>query len=156
MLTPLVVLGLDAAVGEPPARWHPVVWFGRASRAAERRTYRPTVLAGAVQLGQLGPDIPAVVGEKCAQAFVEDTPLAGVIAHEAFGGSAARARLPRCGIEVGAAGTERILEGSGTDQLDLAAAGAASLALLACRAPRFAGDAGDLGRPVAAADRARQ
>lgn len=45
-----VVAGLviDAAVGEPPARWHPVVWFGHGARRLERWSYRPTVAAGAV------------------------------------------------------------------------------------------------------------
>jgi len=32
----LVAAGLDAVLGEPPARLHPVVWYGRYLRAAER------------------------------------------------------------------------------------------------------------------------
>jgi adenosylcobinamide-phosphate synthase len=40
----------DQALGEPPARWHPVVAFGGAMTALEQRLYRPTRTAGVVQL----------------------------------------------------------------------------------------------------------
>src|SRR5919204_4674208 len=36
----LLALGLDAALGEPPAVMHPVVWMGRLAAALERRTPR--------------------------------------------------------------------------------------------------------------------
>lgn len=48
MLTPIVALAVDAAVGEPPTRWHPVVWFGGAARALERRMYLDSIIAGAL------------------------------------------------------------------------------------------------------------
>ncbi|MEQ8436328.1 MAG: adenosylcobinamide-phosphate synthase CbiB [Ilumatobacter fluminis] len=48
MLTPLAVLAADRVAGEPPDRWHPVVWFGRAAHEAERRLYRDGVAAGAL------------------------------------------------------------------------------------------------------------
>ena len=35
-----VAVGADMAFGEPPARWHPVVWFGNAMTRVEARTYR--------------------------------------------------------------------------------------------------------------------
>lgn len=41
----------DEVLGEPPVRWHPVAWFGRAMGALERRTYRDARLAGAGHLG---------------------------------------------------------------------------------------------------------
>jgi adenosylcobinamide-phosphate synthase len=35
--TVVLAVALDLAAGEPPARWHPVVWLGRALEWAERR-----------------------------------------------------------------------------------------------------------------------
>jgi adenosylcobinamide-phosphate synthase len=45
-----VALAVDRAVGEPPARWHPVAWFGTAMTRLERRTYRDSRAAGIVHL----------------------------------------------------------------------------------------------------------
>jgi len=42
---------LDRALGEPPARLHPVGWFGRAMLAAERADYRDSRAAGALHAG---------------------------------------------------------------------------------------------------------
>ena len=45
----IVVFALDAALGEPPNRWHPVAWFGTAAGAVERwwrRMAGDGVLAG--------------------------------------------------------------------------------------------------------------
>ncbi len=44
------VMGLvvDRLVGEPPARLHPVAWFGRVMRAVERRLWRDGHAAGTV------------------------------------------------------------------------------------------------------------
>lgn len=36
MLTLLIALGLDLALGDPPSRWHPVAWAGRALEAGRR------------------------------------------------------------------------------------------------------------------------
>jgi adenosylcobinamide-phosphate synthase len=43
----VLAVGLDLAVGEPSARWHPVVWLGRALGWAERRVPRRSVADGA-------------------------------------------------------------------------------------------------------------
>lgn len=37
MLTLLIALALDLALGDPPNRWHPVAWVGRALDAGRRR-----------------------------------------------------------------------------------------------------------------------
>ena len=37
MLTLLIALALDLALGDPPSRWHPVAWVGRALDAGRRR-----------------------------------------------------------------------------------------------------------------------
>lgn len=41
------ILLVDRALGEPPSRFHPVEWFGRAERALERRLYGDSVARGA-------------------------------------------------------------------------------------------------------------
>ena len=43
----VLAVGLDLAAGEPPARWHPVVWLGRALGWAERRAPGRSVADGA-------------------------------------------------------------------------------------------------------------
>jgi adenosylcobinamide-phosphate synthase len=43
----VLAVGLDLATGEPPARWHPVVWLGRALGWAERRAPGRGVADGA-------------------------------------------------------------------------------------------------------------
>jgi adenosylcobinamide-phosphate synthase len=43
----VLAVGLDLAVGEPSARWHPVVWLGRALGWAERRAPGRSVADGA-------------------------------------------------------------------------------------------------------------
>jgi adenosylcobinamide-phosphate synthase len=37
MMTLLLALALDLALGDPPSRWHPVAWVGRALDAGRRR-----------------------------------------------------------------------------------------------------------------------
>ncbi|HET6368654.1 MAG TPA: cobalamin biosynthesis protein, partial [Pseudomonadales bacterium] len=37
MLTLLIALALDLALGDPPSRWHPVAWVGRTLDAGRRR-----------------------------------------------------------------------------------------------------------------------
>jgi adenosylcobinamide-phosphate synthase len=41
-----LAVALDLATGEPPARWHPVVWLGRALGRAERRAPGRSVADG--------------------------------------------------------------------------------------------------------------
>ncbi|HEV8308770.1 MAG TPA: adenosylcobinamide-phosphate synthase CbiB [Methylomirabilota bacterium] len=43
----LLAVGLDLVAGEPPVRWHPVVWIGRALARAEARAACRTVASGA-------------------------------------------------------------------------------------------------------------
>jgi adenosylcobinamide-phosphate synthase len=43
----LLAVALDLLAGEPPARWHPVAWLGRALHWAERRAPGRTVADGA-------------------------------------------------------------------------------------------------------------
>jgi adenosylcobinamide-phosphate synthase len=43
----LLAVALDLAAGEPPARWHPVAWLGRAFHWAERRAPGRSVADGA-------------------------------------------------------------------------------------------------------------
>jgi adenosylcobinamide-phosphate synthase len=80
----VVGLALDAAFGEPPTRWHPVAWFGRAARRLERRTYRPTVAAGAVHwsvavvgAGVVGVALQRLVGRRTSTALAAGVAVAG-------------------------------------------------------------------------------
>jgi adenosylcobinamide-phosphate synthase len=43
----LLAVALDLAAGEPPSRWHPVAWLGRALSWAERRAPGRSVADGA-------------------------------------------------------------------------------------------------------------
>jgi len=36
----LLAIGIDLLLGEPPNRWHPVVWMGRLIAALQRRAPR--------------------------------------------------------------------------------------------------------------------
>jgi adenosylcobinamide-phosphate synthase len=47
----LLAVGLDLVAGEPPDRWHPVAWIGRALAWAESRAPGRSSGAGAVALG---------------------------------------------------------------------------------------------------------
>jgi len=47
----LLAVALDLVLGEPPARWHPVVWLGRALDWAERRTPGRSVADGTAAVG---------------------------------------------------------------------------------------------------------
>jgi adenosylcobinamide-phosphate synthase len=42
----LLAVALDLVAGEPPDRWHPVAWLGRALAGAEARATRRTVATG--------------------------------------------------------------------------------------------------------------
>ena len=46
-----LAFALDAAFAEPPARLHPVVWFGKAVAAVDREWSRPRVTGALIALG---------------------------------------------------------------------------------------------------------
>jgi adenosylcobinamide-phosphate synthase len=52
---------VDQVLGEPPARWHPVVAFGRVMSAVEQRIHRPTRIAGVAHLA-IGVGLAIAVG----------------------------------------------------------------------------------------------
>jgi adenosylcobinamide-phosphate synthase len=99
---------LDRAVGEPPARLHPVSWFGRAMTLAERADYRDSRPAGTLHailgffLGAgagvlLGPATPATTlatGLAVAGRSLGESALTVAGALEAGDLEAARAALP--------------------------------------------------------------
>ena len=92
---------LDRLFGEPPARFHPVVWFGRAMRHVESATYHDTRAAGALYCG-----MGTAIG--CA---------AGLVAHQLLGrfvSTAAVGALAMAGA---------MLEAESTAVADLVAAG---------------------------------
>lgn len=45
-----LAMGIDAAVGEPPARWHPVAWFGSAMTRVEPSLWSDDRRAGVAHL----------------------------------------------------------------------------------------------------------
>jgi len=80
----VVGLAADRRLGEPPSRWHPVVWFGALMAAAERRWWADDVAAGVRHL-LLGVSTALVAGgvlRRSAAALVPRTALpaaAGVV-----------------------------------------------------------------------------
>src|SRR6266699_5696980 len=67
----LVALGFDL-LGEPPAAWHPVVWFGKLIQRLERAAPRgriPQLLYGGVMLGLATPAafLPAAIVHRLAK-----------------------------------------------------------------------------------------
>jgi adenosylcobinamide-phosphate synthase len=67
-LGPLAVAGalaLDAAVGEPPTRLHPVAWLGRAVGAADRNWRRPRLFGACLAAG-----LPLLAGGAAAALVV--------------------------------------------------------------------------------------
>ncbi len=67
----LIALGLDI-MGEPPAAWHPVVWFGKLIQRLERAAPRgriPQLLYGGVMLGLATPAafLPAAIVHRLAK-----------------------------------------------------------------------------------------
>jgi len=67
----LVALGLDA-LGEPPASWHPVVWFGKLIRRLERAApqgHVPQLFYGVVMLVLAAPAafLPAAIVHRLAK-----------------------------------------------------------------------------------------
>ncbi|MGH7265866.1 MAG: cobalamin biosynthesis protein, partial [Candidatus Rokuibacteriota bacterium] len=57
-----LAVALDLAAGEPPDRWHPVAWLGRALAWAERRARGRTVAEGAVAVLAVTAGAAAVAG----------------------------------------------------------------------------------------------
>ncbi|MFB6105631.1 MAG: CobD/CbiB family cobalamin biosynthesis protein [Halobacteriaceae archaeon] len=79
----LAAAAADALVGEPPRRWHPTAWFGRAVAAVDRPWARPGVAGAAVAVAlPLGAAL--VVGAAVA---------AAEWAHPVAGAAAAAATL---------------------------------------------------------------
>ena len=56
----LLAVGLDLVWGEPPDRWHPVAWIGRALAWAEGRSGERTVAGGAAALLTIAAAVGAV------------------------------------------------------------------------------------------------
>lgn len=103
-LAAAVGLMLDRVLGEPPARWHPVVWFGSAMLQVERRLWAdarwPGVLHTVVGVG-LGVVAGALARSVTASVSVtvagrELRRVAAAIEARAVGGDleSARAALP--------------------------------------------------------------
>jgi adenosylcobinamide-phosphate synthase len=84
----LVALGLDV-LGEPPAAWHPVVWFGKLIQRLERATPQgriPQLLYGVVMLmlASLAAFLPAAIVHRLAkrvraEAIQRGCPYSGLI-----------------------------------------------------------------------------
>lgn len=117
-------LAIDAAVGEPPARWHPVVWFGRGARRLERRSYRPTVAAGAVHwsiavggAAAAGAGLQRLIGRRPATAVSAGIAIAGrMLAGEAT------SVADRLAVDDLAGARERVARIVGRDVTELTAA----------------------------------
>src|SRR5262249_29192743 len=99
----------------------------------------------------LGSDPPVLVAERAEQSLVE-VAAGAVAAADAAGLPAAGAGAPESGVGAGAGGAQRSVEGAAADGPDLAAARAASPALLAGGARGLSGGGGDVARGLAAAD----
>lgn len=92
----LVALGLDL-LGEPPAAWHPVVWFGKLIRRLERAApqgHVPQLLYGVVMLVLAAPAafLPATIVHKLAkrvraEAIQRGFPSSGLILYALIEGS---------------------------------------------------------------------
>jgi len=63
--------GLDAAVGEPPNRLHPVAWFGRVVALADREWSHPGVVGAAVAVALPLAAATAVAGVVLAVGYVQ-------------------------------------------------------------------------------------
>jgi len=82
---------LDRLLGEPPARWHPVVASGRVMTGLESRRYRPSRLAGLAHLAAgvglvvgVGAVAERLLGRRPATAAATAVCVAGrMLAHEA-------------------------------------------------------------------------
>jgi len=81
-----VALALDAALGEPPNRWHPVAWFGRGAGAFERSAPHESPvgarISGIVLLG--GALAGAVVAARAGQRVANRLPRPVSIVAEAL------------------------------------------------------------------------
>ena len=67
-------VGLDALVGEPPVRWHPVVWFGSTMARVEQVLYRDDRAAGIAHLAVgVGIGVAAGVARAVIETLAENT-----------------------------------------------------------------------------------
>ncbi|MBI4013589.1 MAG: cobalamin biosynthesis protein CobD [Candidatus Rokubacteria bacterium] len=98
----LLAVGLDLVAGEPPDRWHPVAWIGRALGAIERRLPARTMATGGAAV--LAVAVGAAGAGALVAAFGHRLGWPGV-ALEAFALKPAFAarRLGAAALEVGAA-----------------------------------------------------
>ena len=81
---------LDALLGDPPNRAHPVAWFGTAMSAWERATYRDDRAAGVVHAA-VGTAVGAAAGRACRSTTAASAvAVAGRGLREAAGSIAAR------------------------------------------------------------------
>lgn len=128
-------LAIDAAFGEPPARLHPVVWFGSAMGRLEQMTYRDGRAAGVVHLaagvalaGGVGLVLRRLIGPGPATAVATAVCAAGrMLDAEA----AAVAELCRAGDLDAARTRVRSLVGRDTDLLDPSGVSRAAIESLA-------------------------
>lgn len=135
LLAAVAGLGIDAVVGEPPARLHPVVWFGSAMGRLERVTYRDSRAAGVGHLaagvavaGGVGLLLRRLVGAGPAAAVATAMCAAGrMLDAEA----AAVADLCRTGDLEAARQRVRSLVGRDTERLDEAGVSRAVIESLA-------------------------
>ena len=124
MTATAAALGLvvDRLFGEPPARWHPVAWFGTAMTAAEARWWADDRIRGAAHatLGVAIAVAPAVglrrvLGRSAATVVASGVSIAGsMLEREAHG--VARA-LADGEVEVARQRVGRLV-GRSTDELD--------------------------------------
>lgn len=83
-------LVIDAVLGDPPDRAHPVAWFGTAMTAWERATYRDNRTAGVVHAA-VGTVLGATAGRACrSTAAASAVAVAGHGLREAAGSIASR------------------------------------------------------------------
>jgi adenosylcobinamide-phosphate synthase len=73
----LLAVGLDLVAGEPPDRWHPVAWIGRALGALERRVATRTVATGAA--GVVAVAVGAAGGAALLAALARRLGRAGIV-----------------------------------------------------------------------------
>jgi adenosylcobinamide-phosphate synthase len=85
---------LDALVGEPPERWHPVAWFGRAVGPLDRDWRHPTPAGLLIAVGP--PLVAGAAGWGATRAAAGVDPLAtGVVAALALFATTSHRRLWR-------------------------------------------------------------
>lgn len=90
---------LDRLVGEPPDRFHPVAWFGRAVVPVDRTWSRPTLAGGVAVLVLPGVAALAVAGVVAGAALLHPV-LGGVVAGLVLFVTSSHRMLVRTALEV--------------------------------------------------------